>query len=215
MGHPLGLGDGAASWGPIGFDPDVVNAELYPRWNEADGAAGKSQHTSGIAHRKGRVEVRLELLPGPFQRVAGFVEQLVAIAAARNRVRHADGELLTADQPAELDRAGYRASRRMEEDGRPAAPQLRQQAAKARRRTGVDLALCDDPLVAAPPARIRVAMGHIEYDFAHRRHLDHARRRLGGFGRLGHDGRSTPNPGDEQGKSERKQAGNRHCGVVR
>jgi hypothetical protein len=45
----------------------------------------------------------------------------------------------------------------MEEDGRPATPQFRQQPAKALRGAGIDFALGRNPLVATAPTRIRVA----------------------------------------------------------
>src|SRR6266568_5061070 len=100
----------------------------------------------------------------------------------------------------------------MEEEGRPAAPQLCQQPAKALRRTKVDLALRGNPLVAAPPARIRVAARDIKHDIAHRWRLDSGWRCLGGIRRLRHDGRSIPNHGDKQSKCDWKQAKSRHCG---
>ena len=62
----------------------------------------------------------------------------------------------------------------MEEDGRPAASQLRQQPAKTRGGAEIDLALGSNPLVAAPPARICLATSEVKRDFGHRRQLDHA-----------------------------------------
>jgi hypothetical protein len=82
-----------------------MNSQLHPRRHKPPSAAHESPYACGIAHCAVRVEIRLQLLPGAFQCVARFVEQLVVIAAARDSMCNADVDPLLMNQPAKFNRA--------------------------------------------------------------------------------------------------------------
>src|SRR5215470_11636029 len=99
---------GDVAWdGFCGIGPGIVNPEFHPRRHQTHRAAEQGPNAAGIALSDIGIEIRFELRSRALQRLAGLIAQIVAIAAAWNRPRDADHQLLLADQTAEFEPAGH------------------------------------------------------------------------------------------------------------
>ncbi len=117
-----------------------------------------------VAHGPVGLELSRQILAAALEFVAGGLSRLLGVAALRQGPGDAGGQPALTHEAADRERSGHRSAGRMEIDRQLALAEPVQQCAQALRRAAIDHAVGGDPLVAAPPASMRLSLGHEEGD---------------------------------------------------
>src|SRR5262245_59876913 len=123
-----------------------MNADPRARWDVAE-LRSDERIDAGRGAGCEIIQLGFERFPELHQGPTIFLAR--RCASCGNGPRHPGGHLSLAQKPADLERRRTLPARRVKENRQSAAFQTDQKRAQAPRRTGVEGALCCDPLAAA------------------------------------------------------------------